>query len=394
MIGKMKFVLIAAFFMFTCASGAETTKTPALKHVASYDGADLYKANKFNVLVLKGNYAQMGKQYGHLMKDELNRMYEVAIEKDFVATQKLPYDVLRKVSLKFYDNYPARFKAIVEGIAEGSGIDKERIIMLGQVIALVGYTKTGVHCSGIAAWGPYTSGGPLVFGRNFEYPLYFKDFAELMTIIVYNPSDGSIPVAQIGYPGQMDTLTAMNKAGLFTEINDGAVSGGQDLNNNQLVVTIMPLTFLLDSSTMESLDSAIGTTRADYAILYNVADKNKAYSYEWSINDVKRRAPDADGLMVATNHFLDPAWNSPEPEGDPHNTISRRKNLLALAEKYKGRFNPEAMMTVLDLPYDKGGVTRDFTIYQIVAVPAELKVWLKAPGYQDWTEVDIGKLFT
>jgi hypothetical protein len=300
---------------------------------------------------------------------------------------------LREASLKFYDAYPARFKAIVDGMVEGSGIDKEKLIMLGQVVTLVGYTKTGVHCSGIAAWGPYTSGGPLVFGRDFDYPLYFKDFAELMTIVVYNPADGSIPVAQIGYAGQMDTLTAMNRAGLFTEINDGAVSGGKDFNSNKLVVTILPFTFLLDSSTMQQLDSAIGTARADYAILYNVADKNIAYSYEWSIDNVRRRLSDADGLMVATNHFLDPAWNSPEPEGDPYNTVARRKNLLALGEKYKGKFDPDVMMAVLDLPYDKGGVTRDWTIYEIVAVPAELKIWLKAPGYQDWTEIELGKLF-
>lgn len=390
---KIILVLLAGSLIFTCAVGAQTATAPELKHVRSYDGAGLYKANKFNVLVLKGSYAQMGKQYGRLMKDELNKMYDLAIKRDFVETQKLSYDVLREASLKFYDAYPARFKAIVDGMAEGSGIDKEKLIMLGQVVTLVGYTKTGVHCSGIAAWGPYTSGGPLVFGRDFDYPPYFKDFAELMTIVVYNPADGSIPVAQIGYAGQMDTLTAMNQAGLFTEINDGAVSGGRDLNSNRLVVTVLPFTFLLDSSTMGQLDSAIGTARADYAILYNVADKNMAYSYEWSIDDVRRRLSDADGLMVATNHFLDPAWKSPEPEGDPYDTIARRKNLLALGEKYKGAFNPEIMMAVLDLPYDKGGVTRDWTIYEIVAVPAELKIWLKAPGYQDWTEIELGKLF-
>lgn len=393
MMNKMTLVLILILCMFTCFGGAKDEAAPELKRAASYDGADLYKANKFNVLVLKGNYRQMGKQYGHLMKAELNKMYNLAIERDFVETQKLPYEVLREASLRFYDAYPARFKAIIEGMVEGSCIDKEKLIMLGQVATLVGYTKTGVHCSGIAAWGPYTSGGPLVFGRDFDYPLYFKDFAALMMIVVYNPTDGSIPVAQIGYAGQMDTLTAMNREGLFTEVNDGTVSGGRDLNSNQLVVTILPFTFLLDSATMDSLDAAIVTARADYAILYNVADKNTAYSYEWSISDVKRRAPDADGLMVATNHFLDPAWNSPEPAGDPYDTIARRKNLLALGEKYKGRFNPEAMMALLDLPYDKGGVTRDWTIYEIVAVPAELKIWLKAPGYQDWTEVNLEKLF-
>ena len=33
------------------------------------------------------------------------------------------------------------------------------------------------------------------------------------------------------------------------------------------------------------------------------------------------------------------------------------------------------------------------TIYQIIAVPAELKLWVKVPGQFDWQEVDLKKLF-
>jgi len=385
--------IIALFITLACLpAGAESPKT-SLRQVSAYQGAKLYKAGKFNVLVLKGNYRQMGRQYGRLMKKDLGDMYNLAIEGKFINDQHFTYEMLKRITADFYQNYPARIQAIVEGMAETSGLEKEKLVMLAQVVTLVGYTKTGIHCSAIAAWADYTAGGPLVFGRNFDYPLYFKEFARFMTVVVYNPDDGSVPVAQIGYAGQMDTLTAMNRAGIFTEINDGAVSGGYDLMNNKLAITIMPFTFLLDSSTIEQLDSAIRTTKADYAILYNVADKTAAYSYEWSVNDVHRRDGDDKGLLVATNHFVDPAWKSPEPEGDPYDTIARRKNLLALGRMYKGRFNAQAMMEILDIPYDKGGVTRDWAIYQVVAMPQGLDFWLKAPGYQDWTHIELGKLF-
>gem|GEM_PF-4856456 len=41
----------------------------------------------------------------------------------------------------------------------------------------------------IAAWGNYTSGGPLVFGRNYDNG---PKLAEFVSVVVYNPEDGSI----------------------------------------------------------------------------------------------------------------------------------------------------------------------------------------------------------
>ena len=101
------------------------------------------------------------------------------------------------------------------------------------------------------------------------------------------------------------------------------------------------------------------------------------------------------GLIVTTNHFMDTSWERPRP--GPHaygQTEERSANLMLLGEKYKGRIDAKKMRELLDIGLYEGGATHsDKTIFQMVAVPAELKIWLKVPGYQDWTEVDLGKLF-
>jgi hypothetical protein len=78
-------------------------------------------------------------------------------------------------------------------------------------------------------------------------------------------------------------------------------------------------------------------------------------------------------------------------------SVQRRKNLLALGEKYKGSFSASTMMKVLDTKIKDGGATEsspdDTTIYQIVAVPASLTWWLKAEGFQNWTQIDLKPLF-
>jgi hypothetical protein len=279
------------------------------------------------------------------------------------------------------------------GMAETSGMELDKLGILSQLLILKMFTTADVHCSGIAAWGDYTSGGPLVFGRNFDFPEYYKKFAEFLTVTVLNPDDGSNPTATIGYAGQIDALNGMNKEGLFLEVNNGTLSGGR-VFANRISTLILNLGFLLDSSNMEQLDLAIQTARAGMAIVLNVADKNAAYSYECSIFDTKRKAEDRQGLLVATNHFVETSWNIAEPFPDVAHTMLRRKNFLSLGERYKGKFSPQTMKEVLGTPIEKGGATfPDGTVYQIIAVPQELKIWLKALGYTDWVEINLKPLF-
>ena len=130
-------------------------------------------------------------------------------------------------------------------------------------------------------------------------------------------------------------------------------------------------------------------------MVFNVAFPDKAYSYEMATFDVKRRDGE-QGLLIGVNHFVHPEWVSRQPEKDSvvGNSVTRYKNLAALAAKYRGSIDAFRMMAILDVPLSKGGATPpDKSIYQFVTVPASLKLWVKAPGYVQWTEIDLEKLF-
>lgn len=50
------------------------------------------------------------------------------------------------------------------------------------------------------------------------------------------------------------------------------------------------------------------------------------------------------------------------------------------------------MMAILDAPPDRGGAApsrEERDIYPFVATPETLQVWLKAPGYMEWTRLDL-----
>jgi len=214
-----------------------------------------------------------------------------------------------------------------------------------------------------------------------------------VTVAIYNPTDGSVPTATVGFLGGVEAVTVMNRSGLFAEVNDGTPSGGNIIMENRTLNFIQNLDFLFNSSDMTQLDAAVSSSQPSFSMLFNVADENVAYSYELPTFGIRRRVPDKPGLLVSTNHFVDPSWGIAHSSGDIFQTLSRRTNLLALGEKYKGKFSVKVMMDVLDTPYSKGGAQRSHNIYETIFVPKNLKLWVKTPATSDWEAVDLASHF-
>lgn len=388
---NFKSVFILAIFVLAItvlpASAAE------IKKVSEYEGGKFMKVGNLNVVVLRGSYEEMGRQQGKLLKKELQELYQVAILDTYVKEVGMRIEDINAAAKKIFALYPKRFQDIIYGMSKTSGLSLEQLIALDQIYVLPKLSGTDVHCSAIAAWADYTAGKALVFGRNFDYPEYFKKFNPYLTVIVYHPDDGE-PTAVIGYPGGVSAMHGINKQGLFVALNDGTTSGGKNTVDNRIVPLLFPAAFLFDSSNIAQLDAAINTIRCSVAMIINVADTDSAFAYECSTDNTIKRLQDKPGLLVETNNFLAPAWKMEPVEGGEWLSFTRYKNLIGLADKYKGKFNAGLMMEVLDTPIDKGGATRrEWAVQQIVVVPAELKVWIKALGRAGWQELDLKDLF-
>lgn len=355
---------------------------------------ELHKAGKINVLVLKGTYRQMGEQYGSLLKDELNANYDGMVKglKEVGLTLK----DIQEFGKSIYEFYPQKYKEIVEGLAEASGLGVEKAITLnGQeeyVFASLVYNfkKQQKGCTGMAAWGDYGL-GPLVFGRNYDLGPANHQYA---TLVIYNPTDGSIPVASFTFAGSIYVTTGMNAAGVFLELNNGSGSDPSDYSASRPFAGIDLFAFLEASTSLNQLTSYFEATKPDLAYIVQGADKNGALSFEWATSGVKVRQPDKPGLLIATNAFFDPSWGQ-TPEDGVDFVVTRRTNLSNLAEQNKGKFTPELMMKTISTPLEEGGAFRapNLTSYEIVAQPETLTMWLRVPEYQNWVKVDLKQYF-
>ena len=365
----------------------------------TFEGGRSVKIGGFTVLDLYGTWRQMGRQYGALASPALHGMYRRAIEERIFKPGDKGREKAEAIAAGFHKNYPYKLREVLSGMAETSGLDigQHRLLNAVEVILLDDIwgascaQRTPSHCTGIAVWGEYSS-GPLIYGRNFDYTDWLKELGEYLTITVYHPSDGSLAVATIDYPGIVYLSTGINENGIFIALNNGEPSGGALQYHNRIPAIAELFMFLLDSPDLDQLESFFHSTRSNFAYVVGTADDQTARCFEWPVFDVKRRlSVRRPGLMVATNHFTELSWGLPRPDDEKfYLTRTRRQNMLNLAEHFKGSIDLSRMKKIMDTRIEDLGSTSDSTIYQVIVVPKSMELSLKVPGLTEWTDIPIG----
>ena len=362
-------------------------------------------SGKLVVLRLQGTFREMGRQYGALLRAEIRGMHEEIRAQYALNKIAIRGERLEAFSGRLFGLYPVRFKELAQGISEGAGIDRNTLAVNSEFLDyflkhhfLPGTGKLQpAACSTLSAWGPYTRDGALVMGSNFDFPPWFKNFSPYLVVVVFNPADGSNPVALLTYAGQIGALQAFNKAGFILENNDGSSYGDMKRHFGKRVPFLAKLPQMaFDCASFPRLDAEMLSYRSHYPLVFSIAGPSRASVYEVATVGVKKREPEKEGILAGVNHYLNPSW-PPLPTQNREavdNSVLRQKNLLALAEKNKGEIDEARMMSILDVPISDGGATPpERNVYRFVADPELKRWWIKAPDYLDWTCIELDKLF-
>jgi len=375
-----------------------------LRAVDIFEGGTLFRttgaggAGTFNVLSLSGDWQQMGRQYGALLKAEMGDFYDLATAY-LIAKRGWSVEDLKQLGQSTYEVQPLNARQLIDGMAETSGMMQEK---QRTVAALMG----GLFgCSSMNAWGDYTAGSPLVVGRNWDTSRGpFDGYGRFVTVVVYNPPAPQNSVADINYAGSIGMQTGMNGRGLFLDLQNGQMSDPL-VYNERMPGAFRLFSFLLDSSTAAELDAAFKAVSPNIGLIINSAAESRpdaeagARVYEWATFGVKSRT--GAGLLASTNHYLDPSWTGlPAIPSGLAGGFSKERlaNLLARGEQYKGTIDAMRMMQIFDTTIPDGGPTFPDdspleTYYQIVATPGDGILWLKARGYSGWERMDLKPLF-
>ena len=360
------------------------------------------RSGQLPVVCLRGGFRQMGRQYGALLSGDIRRLNRDVLRLYDHYGVAIPGVSLRKFSTRSLDLYPVRFKDFARGVAEGAHV---RLAVVAENTEFFEYfaafagpraDAAAEACSAISAWGPYTTDGTLVMGRDYDFPNFYRAFDRSLAVVVLHPVDGSSATALLTWAGSVGAISGFSEHGFVLENNDGSSYG----DPNRYFLTRTPFMVhlpqvLLDQTSTAGLDAAMRSYRGPYPLIWNLATRKAGYVYETTTYEVKRR-DGADGLVVGVNHFVDPSWPL-LPTRDVaaiEDSELRSHNLVALAKASKGEIGAGRMKSIMDTLIEDGGPTpKDTNIYRFVAVPQTLQWWIRVPAHVGWVRVDLRRLF-
>jgi len=370
----------------------------------------LYSAGGFIIPVLKGTYKEMGTQYGELMQDEMQKVYDAVIQpqidKGIITT-----DVEKKWTDRALDAFSTRNKDFYDGLQQGSGWPIEKIGMLDQITEF-GIFQSKLHsfagCTSILAWGSASNDGELYIGRNMDWSAVFSEFAQVLTVM--NPTDGGYRYANLGWPGMITLYTAINEHGVYIDLHDGSSMGGSVVFADRAPFMNVLADIISESKSLDAVVSRLNATRTSVGLILSMADQYSGASMEcasWGDHRVRR----SDGeTLVVVNSFLNSDWGIHTRDTVSH-SLERFGNMTDRLAVNRGNMNAQKIRDLMDIPLfnedgtfrNNGGCTKptkqdaDQTTHQMVTDISQRKIWLKIPNpeyFNDWVEIDLKKLWS
>ncbi len=246
--------------------------------VKSFDGGSLKYEYGIPILILKGTHYEAGLEYGVLMRDRLQEVYdqlgeiEKSILRKFPVYMKFFVKVLVFVKLfliksRLSKNYIDELK----GVSDGSGIPFNQLLIASFIPELFTFSCTSFVKN---------INGSLIHGRNLDY--YFPLIGENPIIVRYL-LNGEIPYTTVGCVGYLGAFTGMNDKGITITVNAAPTVNSNDGGGKPITFEVRDL--LAHSETLTDVSSnlkdyhsikgwmlTIGSNLEKKAVVYNIAE--------------------------------------------------------------------------------------------------------------------------
>ncbi|MCX5823673.1 MAG: C45 family autoproteolytic acyltransferase/hydrolase [Deltaproteobacteria bacterium] len=321
--GIIKIILLFAIIVLLL-SGCESNSNRSARS-NEFEGGKKQVYDYVPTVVLSGNWKQMGRQYGYFLSDDIRAVYNlVSPYKDKInrGCGKVNSEIIEEL----YQSYPQRFKEFFQGMSETSGLTLEQLKVANslEIVLMFGSESYNTRCSALSTWGDYSTGGKVIYGRNYDYNTEFLPLNDHIVVTVFHPDNGDIPFAMITWAGCIYASSGINQKGIYVEENDcsphdkqaaGYYETGDHLNMKTWVKDdAMLLSLLTQAGTLFEADTWMKNNLPCYPHNIGVANKNEARSYQWNIAE---RIPHARRptiiLWCLTGGASDPMLNRAAP---------------------------------------------------------------------------------
>ncbi|MBQ9772955.1 MAG: hypothetical protein IJW23_14125 [Lentisphaeria bacterium] len=370
---------------------------PIFRHDSDFENGRKFYQGTLCIVDLKGSFFEMGRQYGALLRNELEKVYRFACanQDGFKYLGCLGGSNTTVCGFRKYDEF-------FRGMSETSGLSLEQLLAVNAVEVIyldliakgMGSMFDASRCSTLAANGSLTENGNSVIGRNYDWLPEFEEIADTLVLTVFHPSDGSNAVASFNWTGCLYMTTGLNSAGIYMGLNSGMFAD-KNACPERIHNVWMLWEMLWNCSDLDTVKRCFNTFRSAAGYLIMGASARETECFQWHTQGMWFPAPRSGNgdLIAAANHFASSEWkNDPLAEDDTiASSVQRRENLLSLAKKYS-RITPVEMMELLSVPYAEGGAKVRGTMFQIVTDVQE-KIWyVRTCLMNEWACVPLADL--
>ncbi len=432
---RVKFQIVISsiiiFAMYSCGISKSISNVPinigsAHEKVVQHNdtlysiGNNYFIKNKQQLWELKvsGDPVERGLITGQLTASQIKKQEALFFGKvaqlvPSKSKQWLLRNFLKWYNRKLYQHIPEEFKSEIHGISQFTSDDYDFIApKYLRSLYLHGAHDIGhamqdlalVGCSSVAVWGPNTSDGQLLIGRNFDF--YAGDeFAKEKIVSFVTPKEG-IPYMSVAWAGMIGVMSGMNNEGLTVTINAGK-------SKIPLVaktpISIVTREILQYASTIEEA-IAIAKRRKVFvaeSIMVASAKDKKVVLIEVAPNKFGVYDVQQNNRLICTNHFQSDCYQN-DKRNNEHIIESHSKYRYDKLEELitqADTLNPLKMAQILrdtkGLKNENIGFGNEKSLNQLLAhhaiifKPESKLVWVSSNPYQlgDFVCYDLNKIF-
>lgn len=245
----------AALFRAEDVSEPLMDSDESIELVNVFEGGSLKRKSNLHILVLKGTFNEMGRQYGYLQAKEITGVLELfdtisARESSGWMPLETQHSIRRMLGGLFEKHFPDSAKQMLDGLKDGAAmagvsLDRRDLAFLNSLIDIAGIGSTNLsftadgwsavaslvkalrseigaswieqNCNSMAVWGSRTEQGKTFQTRNTDITvgLGLERFP-LAYVALPEDHQGSklIPYVSAGFAGQVGVSTGLNAYGV------------------------------------------------------------------------------------------------------------------------------------------------------------------------------------
>jgi len=270
-----------------------------------------------------------------------------------------------------YENgLPEEFKTELQGIATGSGLSYEAILISQLTVDLA----MGA-CSDFIVSGEATSDGSIIHCANLDWTDINNLLRDNLVIIYYEPSEGNKFVS-LSIAGSAGVLAGMNENQLAMSIT--AIYAGSDLTGIPTMANIRrALQYCSNISSAETYLTEFNRT-SGYTLSVSGGNPASMGVFEFAPSYYKKRTIGTQEVLVSTNHFISSEMQ-PHQTYDTAGSLSRYNRLAELISQNYGSITTDLAKTFMR---DQSGgsssnyINNSATVFSSIFLPQSLSFWI------------------